>query len=50
MERFHMEYDLGVTPEDAAGFLCPKTVERRMGFSPGKTYQKPSKLIWFGRL
>lgn len=50
MERFHMEYDLGVTPEDAAGFLCLKTVERRMGFSPGKTYQKPSKLIWFGRL
>lgn len=35
MERFHTEYDPGVTPEDAAGFLCPKTVERRIGISPG---------------
>lgn len=44
MEGFQIESGLWVRPEDAAEFLCLKTVERRIGFSPGML------LMWFGRV
>ena len=32
MERFHVEYDLGVTPEDAAGFLGRRLLRGELVF------------------